>query len=92
MYLEARQLAQIQVAERLLDGWELGYHTLHSDGTSKHGCHYATFDVTLRDGNVMVAGLRDMACGDAESQLNLLKKVLGDITSSVDNENGEKKL
>ena len=57
IYLEARQLAQIQVAEKLVDGWELGNRTLHSDGTSKHGYHYATFDVTLDDGNVMVAGL-----------------------------------
>ncbi|CAB4040037.1 Hypothetical predicted protein [Paramuricea clavata] len=64
----------------------------HSDGTSKHGYHYATFDVTLDDGNVMVAGLRDMACSDAESQLNLLKEVLGDITSSVEHENADKKV
>ena len=42
MYLEARRLAQIQVAEKLLDGWEIGNRTLHSDGTSKHGYHYAT--------------------------------------------------
>jgi hypothetical protein len=48
--------------------------------------------VTLDDGNVMVAGLRDMACGDAESQLNLLKEVLGDITSSVEDENADKKV
>ena len=92
MYLEARRLAQIQVAEKLLDGWELGNRTLHSDGTSKHGYHYATFDVTLDDGNVMVAGLRDMACGDAESQLDLLKEVLGDITSSTAEENADKKV
>jgi hypothetical protein len=92
MYLEARRLSQIQVAEQLLDEWDSGNRTLHSDGTSKHGYHYATFDVTLDDGNVMVAGLRDMACGDAESQLNLLKEVLGDITSSVEDENADKKV
>ena len=92
MYLEARCLAQIQVAEKLLDGWESGNCTLHSDGTSKHGYHYATFDVTLDDGDVMVAGLRDMACGDAESQLDLLKEVLGDITSSAAEENARKKV
>jgi hypothetical protein len=40
----------------------------------------------------MVAGLRDMVCGDAESQLNLLKEVLGDITSSVEDENADKKV
>ncbi|CAB3978959.1 Hypothetical predicted protein [Paramuricea clavata] len=92
MYLEARRLAQIQVPDQLLDGWELRNRTLHSDGTSKHGYHYATFDVTLDDGNVMVAGLRDMACGDAESQLELLKEVLGDITSSLEEENADKKV
>ena len=37
----------------------------------------------------MVAGLRDMACGDAESQLDLLKGVLGDITSSTAEEEGD---
>ena len=65
---------------------------MHSDGTSKNGYHYATFDVTLDDGNVMVAGLRDMACGDAESQLKLLKEVLSDIASSVDDDNADKKV
>ena len=68
MYLEARRLAQIQVAEEILNGWESGNRTLHSDGTSKHGYHNGTFDVTMDDGNVLVAGLRDMASGDSETK------------------------
>ena len=51
MYLEARRLSQIHVAEQLLDEWDSGNRTLHSDGTSKHGYHYATFDATLDNGN-----------------------------------------
>lgn len=34
MYLDNRSLAQVQVAETLIDGWEIENRTLHCDGTS----------------------------------------------------------
>ena len=45
MLAECLSVAQAQVAEQLSkdDG---AYHTLHSDGTTKHGTHFTTFDVT----------------------------------------------
>ena len=93
MYLEARRLAQIQVAEEILDGWDSENRTLYSDGTSKYGYNYTTFDVTAKDGKVLVAGLRDVSGGDAEAQFDLLKEVLGDIAqcASDENENADKK-
>ena len=33
MYLDDKRLAQVHVAEKLIDGWEIGNRTLHCDGT-----------------------------------------------------------
>ena len=91
MYLEARRLAQIQVADELLNNWESGNRTLHSDATSKHGYQYGTFDLTMDDGSVLVAGMRDMGDGRAEGQFEVLKEVLSDIAQCVDEEDVDKK-
>ena len=45
MYTEARGLSQIQVAESLLESYESSARTLHTDGTSKSGTHYGTYDI-----------------------------------------------
>ena len=42
MFLEARRIAQIQVAESLVYNYDNQCHTLYSDGTSKFGQHYGT--------------------------------------------------
>ena len=72
MFLEARGLAQIHVATKLLDSKENPL-TLYSDGTSKH-CHfYTTFDVQSGE---EVVGLREVGGADAQSQLDLFREVL----------------
>lgn len=51
MFLEARCLTQLQVAEELLVMWESESRTLYSDGTSNFGYHYSTCDIGKEDGN-----------------------------------------
>ena len=77
MLLEARGLAQIHVASEL--SGESSQNTLHSDGTSKHGRGFTTYDISTNDGKVLVTGLREVASGDAESQLDLFKEILEDV-------------
>ena len=99
MLLEARSLAQMHVADELSNQESTNLlssysslpshsfssnNTLHSDGTSKHGHSYTTFDIQKSDGKVFVAGLREVSGGDAETQLDLLKEVLTDIGSMHD--------
>ena len=45
MYTESRRLSQLQVAESLLKDYDSSCRTLHTDGTSKFGKHYGTYDV-----------------------------------------------
>ena len=49
MLIEAPGLAQIHVASELAGMSYCAPNTLHSDGTSKHGHPYATFDRCLTD-------------------------------------------
>ena len=94
IYLEARRLAQFQLADEFFDGWDTSNRTLQSDGTSKHGYSYSTFDVTMGDGKVLVAGMRDMSGGTAETQFEVLREILEDIASCAPDEkaDGHKKL
>ena len=59
MMLEALYVAQIHVADELssiiLNDPD---NTLHSDGTSKKGHSYLTYDYTKGDGTTLVTGLR----------------------------------
>ena len=58
MNLEARGLAQIQLAEELFEKNE--NLTLYSDGTTKYGFSYGTYDITTADGESRILGLREM--------------------------------
>ena len=79
MFLEAGGMAQIQVAEELPDGWQGQDRMLYSDGTSKFGYSYATFDIQTGSGESRVVGLRDLSGGTAEEQLKVMKEVLNDV-------------
>ena len=85
MYWEARGLAQIQLAQELLSSNEQEKVdenlTLHSDGTTKYGYFYGTFDVTTAAGESRILGLREMHEGSASTQLETLKEVLADIAA-----------
>ena len=54
---------------------------LQSDGTSKKGHSYATSDATNNEGQFFVLGMREVGAGDAQTQLDLLKEIMGDISS-----------
>ena len=50
--------------------------TLHSDGTSKFGHHYGSYQIST-DASVYSLGLCDMLTGSAELTLHSLKQILG---------------
>ena len=51
MYTESRRLSQIQVAESLLKDYDSSCKTLHTNGTSKFGKHYGTYDMVKANFN-----------------------------------------
>ena len=75
MYAEMKGLAYQQVAEELS---EQGNLTLHSDGTSKFGQHYGSFQISV-EGSAYTLGLSEMLTGSAEKTLDTLKQILDDI-------------
>ena len=76
MLLECRALAWMQLSECLSDERDV---TVMSDGTSKYGHHYETFDVSMKDGRVYTLGLRDVSSGSADCMLQVLCEILNDI-------------
>ena len=54
---------------------------LQSDGTSKKGLSYKTFDATNNEQQFFVLDMREVGAGDAQTQLDLLKEIVGDISS-----------
>ena len=87
MFIEARRLAQIQVAETLIEDFDQQAHTLHSDGTSKFGRHFGTFDVTTTNGQNMVLGINEMSSGDTETQFSSFKSLLTDLEECINDDN-----
>ena len=64
MMLEAPYVAQIHVADELsITILNDPDNTLHSDGTSKKGHSYLTYDYNKGDGTTLVAGLRCVGGG-----------------------------
>ena len=60
MYTESRRLSQLQVAESLLKDYDSSCRTLHTDGTSKFGKHYGTYDVVTEQGQTLTAGIKEV--------------------------------
>ena len=101
MLLEARGLAQIHVLSELAgeefeenEGENIEkaskfstLNTLYSDGTSKKGHSFMTYDITTNKGESLVLGLRPIAAQDAQSQLDVFKEVLDDIGNFSSDEN-----
>ena len=85
MLYEARALAQFQVASEL--NCSDADFCLQSDGTSKKGHSYMTYDASKKSGEVFVLGLREVGSGDAQAQLDLLKEVVGDISDASSKSN-----
>ena len=83
MYTESRRLSQLQVAEELLKDYENSSRTLHTDGTSKFGKHYGTYDVVTDQGQTLTAGIREVSSGDTKTQLNVLIDIFSEIEESL---------
>ena len=49
--------------------------TLHSDGITKFGQHYGSFQISA-EGTVYTLGLSEMLTGSAEKTLDTLKQIL----------------
>ena len=74
MYAEMKGLAYQQI-EEVSKQENL---TLHSDGTTKFGQHYGSFQISA-EGTVYTLGLSEMLTGSAEKTLDTLKQILNDI-------------
>ena len=83
MYTESRRLSQLQVAEELLKDYEDSSRKLHTDGTSKFGKHYGTYDVVTDQGQTLTAGIREVSSGDTKTQLNVLIDIFSEIEESL---------
>ena len=82
MYTESRRLSQPQVAEELLKDYESSSRTLHTDGTSKFGKHYGTYDVVTDQGQTLTAVLT-LTSGDTKTQVNVLIDIFSEIEGSL---------
>ena len=47
---------------------------LHSDGTSKKGRSFITYDIVKDDGECLMTGPREIAIGDSGTQLKVLQE------------------
>ena len=73
--LSEKGLAYQQITEVLSEQDNL---TLHSDGTSKFGHHYGSFQVST-EGSAYSLGLGDMLTGSAQQTLDTLKQSLSNF-------------
>ena len=79
MILESLTIAQAQLGERL-GGKDLEFNTLQTDGTTKYGEHYSTYDVnTASDETTYTLGIRHVFSGSAMDTLETFKEILDDI-------------
>ena len=68
MAIESRGVDQYQTASEL--SGSCTDMTLHSDGTTKYGPSYTTFDVMNEQGKLLAFSLRQAGAADAQSQLD----------------------
>ena len=83
IYTKSRRLSQLQVAEELLKDYQNSSRTLHTDGTSKFGKHYGTYDVVTDQGQTLTAGIRELSSSDTKTQLNVLLYFFSEIEESL---------
>ncbi len=77
MMLECLTLAQAQLGEQLACD-DKDYFTLHTDGTTKYGEHFGTYDVTTEDKTYHL-GLRHVFSGSAQTTLDTFLEILEDL-------------
>jgi len=76
MILEALIVVQAQLGEELSQ--TSGFNTLQTDGTTKFGKHYATYDVS-RAGFSYTLGVRHLFSGSVQNTLETFEEILDDI-------------
>ena len=80
MILESLTIVQAQLGDQLLQ--TAGYNTLQTDGTTKFGEHYGTYDVSVSSSGSVCSyglGIRHVFSGSAVDTLDTLKEILDDI-------------
>ena len=78
MMLESLTVVQAQLGDCLSEA--IGFTTLQTDGTTKFGDHYATYNVQT-DSFSFTLGLRHVFSGSSMDTLETLKQILDDIDS-----------
>lgn len=83
MILESLSIAQAQLGEKLSQPQpSTQAHTLQTDGTTKYGQHFATYDIkSSKDENSCTLGIRHVFSGSAADTLDTFKEILSDIDS-----------
>lgn len=76
MILEALIVVQAQLGEELSQ--TSGFNTLQTDGTTKYGNHYATYDISSA-GFSYTLGVRHVFSGSAQNTLETFEEILDDI-------------
>ena len=77
MMIESLTIAQAQLGEKLTE-MEGDFFTLHTDGTTKHGDHFGTYDITTEDKTYHL-GLRHIFSGSAQTTLDTFLEILDDL-------------
>ena len=78
MLVELKAVSSFQLAEELAEVGE-GVNTLHSDGTSKFGRKYVSYQVATGKRTFSLR-MVEMKSGTAEQTLEMLKRVVGEVS------------
>ena len=81
MLVELKAVSSVHAAEELLKD-DVSDHTLHSDGTTKFGRKFQSYQIGTTDKTLSI-GLVDMRSGTAEQTMDIFKQVLTDIERVV---------
>ena len=77
MMIESLTVVQAQLGEELTRE-ETNYHTLQTDGTTKYGEHFTTYDIVTNE-TVDHLGLRHVFSGAVQNTLDTLVEILDDL-------------
>ena len=83
MGIEVKGIAQQHVASELCAESESQNMMLYSDGTTKFGCSYTTFEVQKNDGQLLAVEIGEV--GQLMPKLDVSQEILGTICDSLEN-------
>ena len=79
MILESLTVAQAQLGDELSQ--ISGSTTLQTDGTTKFGEHFSTYDIRTKEAITYTLGIRHVFSGSAKNTLETFQEILSDIDS-----------